>query len=104
MTSRHNKKGSLSPEEIARRDIYCDRLAKIYEQRNKLASLKNLLKPTPTLVKVRPSESEVKSKILQEKLESVHLNKPGALRSLRDFQSSLDIVSDRIKPYEDEDV
>lgn len=54
-----------------------------------------MLKPTGnTLVKVRPSNEEVKSKQKFEKLSSVNYKRPAALESLRNFRSSLGVNDD----------
>ena len=45
-TSRHNHIGVLSDNELIKRDIYCEKLNLLHDRRVKLASLKNLLKPT----------------------------------------------------------
>ena len=58
-----------------------------HEQRGRLASLKNLLKPAvnTNCVKVRPSKEEVKEQVLKTKLNTLHQKRPEALESLRDF-------------------
>ena len=65
MSSRHNQKGSLSPQEIKKRDEYCDKLTKTYLHRQKFAGLKVLLADSSAQnVRTTPSDEELKFKLI----------------------------------------
>ena len=81
MTSRHNRKGSLSMEEIKERDAYCEQVKQRYEYRKKSKCLKNLLKPAPvTFFRARPSDAEIRSKIVKERMENMQMLKPESIQ------------------------
>ena len=67
--SSSQRKGSLSYEEIEQREAYCQMVKHNFEKRKKEACLKSLLKPTSTsFFRVRPTDEEVKSKIVRERI------------------------------------
>ena len=61
-----------------------------FEKRKKEACLKSLLKPTSTsFFRVRPTDEEVKSKIVRERIQNMHTTKPDSLQSLRYFREQV---------------
>ena len=74
MKSQHNRKGSLSPEEIELREKCVEEVTNRHLQRKKLASLCNLLRPTPShrLMKVRPEicDKDLKTKTRDHKVHN----------------------------------